>query len=147
MKEAYTARPTAKELRPDPIYIKALQISVTSGEEAMYDNWDGAHVEPTYRAAIAAYQEGRITDPRKELSLMQVHDCFSITELVTYEDLQISLFEELSRRNAWSLAEAIDGVRDRFGFGSVVVGRSIELLPKLSQTHHGYILRTPSLTK
>ena len=37
-----------------------------------------------------AYQEAGINDPRKQISLIEVHDCFSITELVTMEDLHIS---------------------------------------------------------
>jgi acetyl-CoA C-acetyltransferase len=80
----------AKKLRPDAVYVKALAISVTSGEEYGYTEWDGTHVEPTYRAALKAYQEAGIKNPRKELSMIEVHDCFSITELVIYEDLQIS---------------------------------------------------------
>jgi acetyl-CoA C-acetyltransferase len=80
----------AKSLRPDPVYVKAMQIAVTSGEEHAYTEWDGAHVESTYRAAAMAYEEAGIKTPREELSMLEVHDCFSITELVVYEDLQIS---------------------------------------------------------
>lgn len=80
----------AKTLKHDPVYVKALQISITSGEEHAHVSWDGAHVEPTYRAAVLAYEEAGIKNPREELSMLEVHDCFSITELVTYEDLQIS---------------------------------------------------------
>lgn len=80
----------AKKLRGDPVYVKALQIAMTSGEEMMYTGWDGTHVETTCRAAARAYQEAGIKNPREELSLLEVHDCFSITEMVTYEDLQIS---------------------------------------------------------
>ena len=47
-------------------------------------------METTYRAAIKAYEEAGIKNPREEISMMEVHDCFSITELVTYEDLMIS---------------------------------------------------------
>jgi acetyl-CoA C-acetyltransferase len=47
-------------------------------------------VETTVRAATRAYQEAGIKNPREELSLIEVHDCFSITELVIYEDLLIS---------------------------------------------------------
>ena len=42
------------------------------------------------QAASRAYEEAGIKNPREEISMMEVHDCFSITELVTYEDLQIS---------------------------------------------------------
>jgi len=80
----------AKTLRPDPVYVKAMQIAVTSGEEHAFTNWDGAHVESTYRAGVMAYEEAGIKNPREELSMMEVHDCFSITELAVYEDLQIS---------------------------------------------------------
>ena len=80
----------AKKLRPDPIWVKALQIAVTSGEELMATDWDGAHLETTYQAGQRAYAEAGIKNPRDELSVMEVHDCFSITEMVVYEDLQIS---------------------------------------------------------
>lgn len=80
----------ARGLKKDPVMVKALQISVTSGEELLYTNWDGAHVETTYRAGQLAYEEAGIKNPREEISMMEVHDCFSITELSTYEDLQIS---------------------------------------------------------
>jgi len=80
----------AKQFRKDPIYVKSLQIALTSGEELMHQGWDGAHVETTYRGGIKAYEEAGITNPREEISMMEVHDCFSITEFVTYEDLQIS---------------------------------------------------------
>jgi len=80
----------AKEFRPDPIYVKALQIAVSPEEEFRYHQWDGTHVEPTVQAAVRAYKEAGIKNPREEISLMEVHDCFSITELVIYEDLLIS---------------------------------------------------------
>ena len=56
----------------------------------MYKGYDYTHVETTYRAAIKAYQEAEIKNPREEITMMEVHDCFSITELVNYEDLLIS---------------------------------------------------------
>jgi len=80
----------AKNFSPDPIYVKALQIAVDSGESLMYNQYDYTHVEPTTRAAMKAYEEAGIKDPREEISMMEVHDCFSITELITYEDLLIS---------------------------------------------------------
>ena len=54
------------------------------------NNWDGSHVRNTRNAATRAYKEAGITDPRSQLGLIEVHDCFSITELVTMEDLFIS---------------------------------------------------------
>lgn len=72
------------------VNIKALQIAVSSGEEEAYTQWDGAHFVTTRRAATKAYEEAGIKDPREEISMMEVHDCFSITEFVTMEDLHIS---------------------------------------------------------
>jgi acetyl-CoA C-acetyltransferase len=42
------------------------------------------------RAAVRAYQEAGVKNPREEIDIMEVHDCFSINELTIYEDLQIS---------------------------------------------------------
>jgi acetyl-CoA C-acetyltransferase len=80
----------AKAFRSDPVYVKALQIAVSPEEEYRYNKWDGTHVETTYRCGVRAYEEAGIKNPREEISMMEVHDCFSITELVIYEDLQIS---------------------------------------------------------
>ena len=44
----------------------------------------------TRKASERAYQEAGITRPREALSLIEVHDCFSITEVITMEDLYIS---------------------------------------------------------
>jgi len=80
----------AKKFRPDPIYVKALQIAASSGEEEMFNEYDYTHVESTTRAAERAYKEAGIKNPREEISMSEVHDCFSITEAVTMEDLQFS---------------------------------------------------------
>jgi acetyl-CoA C-acetyltransferase len=93
----------AKSLRDDSVRVKALQIAVSPSEEGIFDAWDGTHVETTYRAGMRAYKEAGIKNPREEISLIEVHDCFSITELVTYEDLQIS-----------SRGKAINDVMDGF---------------------------------
>ena len=80
----------AKKFRPDPVYIKALQICASPTSGRMTSEYDYAHVEEAYRGGLAAYKEAGIKDPRKEISMAEVHDCFSITEAVTMEDLQFS---------------------------------------------------------
>lgn len=80
----------AKTFRPDPVYIKALQIAVGPSEGYMNPKHDWTMVKESYRAGQAAYAEAGIRDPRKEISMAEVHDCFSITEAVIYEDLQFS---------------------------------------------------------
>jgi len=80
----------AKNFRADPVHIKALQIAASSGEELMYTEYDFTHVESTRRAGSRAYEEAGIRNPREEISMAEVHDCFSITEAVSMEDLQFS---------------------------------------------------------
>lgn len=72
------------------VTIKAIQLSITDGMEATSNRWDGASVQNTQVASAKAYEEAGISDPRGQLALAEVHDCFSITELVTMEDLGLS---------------------------------------------------------
>ncbi len=76
--------------KQDVVTIKAIQLSISSGVESSMSDWDGSHVRNTRKAAKRAYAEAGITDPRSELSMLEVHDCFSITEFVTMEDLGVS---------------------------------------------------------
>ncbi|MDE2596617.1 MAG: acetyl-CoA acetyltransferase [Sphingomonadales bacterium] len=76
--------------KADPVTIKAIQLSASSGWEMQFGEWDGASVPNTRTAATRAYAEAGIRDPRAELNLTEVHDCFSITELVIMEDLGLS---------------------------------------------------------
>ena len=76
--------------KKDFVSVKALQLALSNGEELQYNSWDGASFVTTSKCSEAAYKEAGIKNPRKEISMMEVHDCFSITELVTMEDLRIS---------------------------------------------------------
>lgn len=81
----------AKSLgKTDLISVKALQVAVSNSQESAYKDWDGSYFATTRIAAKRAYEEAGIKNPREEVSMMEVHDCFSITEFVTYEDLYIS---------------------------------------------------------
>ncbi|MDR5815629.1 acetyl-CoA acetyltransferase [Caballeronia sp. LZ033] len=72
------------------VTVKALQLAVSNGWELQGAGWDGSYFHTTRIAAQRAYDEAGITKPREQLSLMEVHDCFSVTELVTMEDLHVS---------------------------------------------------------
>jgi acetyl-CoA C-acetyltransferase len=74
----------------DFVTVKALQLALSSGEELGYNEWDGDHFMTTSKCSKKAYEEAGVTNPREEISMMELHDCFSVTELVTYEDLHIS---------------------------------------------------------
>jgi acetyl-CoA C-acetyltransferase len=94
--------------RRDLVTFKALQLAVSNGWELQSSQWDGSYVHTARIAARKAYAEAGITDPRRELSMTEVHDCFSITELVTMEDLALSAEGEAVR-------DVLDGVFDADG--------------------------------
>ena len=99
----------AKKLgKTDFVSVKALQLALSSGEEMGYNDWDGDHFMTTSKCSTKAYEEAGISNPKEELSMMEVHDCFSITELVTYEDLHIS-------ERGQAVKDVMDGVYDRDG--------------------------------
>lgn len=79
----------ARRLRPDYVLVKALALSV-GAFGALRSDWDFTHFPESVRAGQAAYQEAGIAHPRQELDLAMVHDCFTITELIIYEDLGFS---------------------------------------------------------
>ena len=99
----------AKSLgKTDLITVKALQLSVSNGTEAQHNSWDGSYFITTQTAAKKAYEEAGIKTPRTEVSLIEVHDCFSVTELVTMEDLFIS-------PEGGAIGDIMDGFYDHNG--------------------------------
>lgn len=74
----------------DLVTFKALQVAVSNGWEMHSNEWDGSYVHTARIAARKAYAEAGIQNPAAEVSMTEVHDCFSITELVTMEDLGLS---------------------------------------------------------
>ena len=99
----------AKSLGKDNlISIKALQLSVSNGLESHHNTWVGSYFHTVRIAAKKAYAEAGITKPREEVSMMEVHDCFSVTELVTMEDLFIS-------EEGQAVKDVMDGFYDADG--------------------------------
>jgi acetyl-CoA C-acetyltransferase len=92
----------------DLVAVKALQVAVSNGQEVQYDQWDGSYFATTRVAAARAYREAGITKPREQVSLVDVHDCFSVTELVTMEDLQLS-------PEGTAIRDVLDGFYDAEG--------------------------------
>ena len=81
----------AKRLGKENIVsVKALQLSLSNGSESGHNSWDGSYFHTTRIAAKKAYDEAGIGKPREQVSMFECHDCFSITEMVTMEDLQLS---------------------------------------------------------
>ena len=106
--------------KTDLVGVKALQVAVSNGEEVQYDQWDGSYFATTRIAAARAYKEAGITKPREQVSLVDVHDCFSVTELVTMEDLQLS-------PEGTAIHDVLDGFFDADGYGAVPDRRRAEV--------------------
>jgi acetyl-CoA C-acetyltransferase len=92
----------------DLITVKALQLSVSNGVEAQHNSWDGSYFSTTRVASKRAYQEAGVKDPRSEIDLIEVHDCFSVTELVTMVDLH-------SSAEGRAINDVLDGFYDADG--------------------------------
>jgi acetyl-CoA C-acetyltransferase len=92
----------------DLVSVQALQLVPSNGVEMGHQSWNGAHTLTTPLAARRAYTEAGIRDPREQIDLIEVHDCFSITELVLMEDLGLS---DIGR----APYDVLDGRYDRDG--------------------------------
>lgn len=90
----------------DLVAVKSVQVCASNGWEMQFGEWDGSYVRNTRIAAQRAYDEAGIT--AADLGLTEVHDCFSITELVTMEDLGLSA-------DGRAVTDILDGRFDRDG--------------------------------
>ncbi|MBI3097241.1 MAG: hypothetical protein HYY93_03195 [Planctomycetes bacterium] len=71
------------------VLVAGMGFSVSSGWDAPFhdDAFDFIGFPAVRQAAAAAYAQAGIGDPAKEFDLAEVHDCFSINELIACEDL------------------------------------------------------------
>jgi len=77
----------AKSFRDDYVTIKGIGLSVGPGWGKERSDYDYTHWPETEHAAQMAYADAGIKNPRKEIDLAEVHDCFSIAELIAIESL------------------------------------------------------------
>jgi acetyl-CoA C-acetyltransferase len=80
----------AKTLKKDYILIKGIGLASSATQPYLHDDYDFLHMEENVVAAQRAYDQAGIKDPRKEIDIAEVHDCFSIHEFIIYEDLKFS---------------------------------------------------------
>ncbi len=85
----------AKNFRDDYVLVKGLGLAVGSrdvysGRIKERDNSDYTIWNETVAACKEAYAQAGVSDPRKQISVASVHDCFTITELINYESLGFS---------------------------------------------------------
>ena len=73
-----------------PIYIKALSFVAGNGSGLIDPDYDYTTFPEIVACAADAYRQAGITDPRRQIAMAEVHDCFTPTELVLMEDLGFS---------------------------------------------------------
>lgn len=78
----------AKTLTDDYVLVKALGVAASPGTGRLRRDYDFLHFEENVRAAKQVYDQLGVKEPAKEISCADVHDCFSITELLICEDLE-----------------------------------------------------------
>jgi acetyl-CoA C-acetyltransferase len=91
-----------------PLFVKALSFVAGNGGGLTDATYDYTTFPEVVASARDAYAQAGVTDPRHELALAEVHDCFTITEIVLMEDLGFS-----ERGAAWR--DELDGVFDLGG--------------------------------
>ena len=72
----------------DYVVVKTNAISVFTMTPWYWPQYGFTEFPSTIKAGEMAYREAGITDPRNEVDLAEVHDCFTITELLNCQDLQ-----------------------------------------------------------
>jgi acetyl-CoA C-acetyltransferase len=91
-----------------PVYVKALSFVAGPATGPIDPSYDYTSFEEVVHSAEDAYAQAGITDPRAELAMAEVHDCFTPTELVLMEDLKFA-----ERGMAWK--EVLAGTFDLDG--------------------------------
>jgi acetyl-CoA C-acetyltransferase len=91
-----------------PLYVKALAFVAGPGEGPLSPAYDYTTFREVVRSAEDAYRQAGITDPRSDIAMAEVHDCFTPTELVLMEDLGFC-----PRGTAWK--EVLNGTFDLHG--------------------------------
>jgi acetyl-CoA C-acetyltransferase len=86
----------AERFTGTPLYVKALSFVAGNGSGLTDPEYDYTTFPEIVACVRDAYAQAGITDPRHELAMAEVHDCFTPTELVLMEDLGFS-----ERGTAW----------------------------------------------
>jgi acetyl-CoA C-acetyltransferase len=86
----------AERYTDTPMYVKALSFAAGTAQGPVDPDYDFTTFGEVVASARDAYSQAGIDDPRGQISLAEVHDCFTPTELVLMEDLGFS-----ERGSAW----------------------------------------------
>lgn len=80
----------ALDYTDSPMYVKGLSLVAGSAKGSMDRDFDFTSFPEVVKAARDAYRQAGIDSPSTQLSMAEVHDCFTPTEIVLMEDLGFS---------------------------------------------------------
>ncbi len=80
----------AKSFKDDYVLVKGLGFANGPGYALLRDDFDFIHQDESIIAGKRAYEQAGIKDPRHEINVAVVHDCFTIHEFEIYEELGFS---------------------------------------------------------
>ena len=80
----------AKSMKKDHILVKGLGLANGNGQGLLDSDYGFTSMPENVNCAQMAYDQAGIKDPRKEIDLAIIHDCFTSTEMILYEDLGFS---------------------------------------------------------
>lgn len=80
----------AKNHREDPMYVKCTDLVAGPGTNELCQGYDYTSITETAVLAPITYRKAGIVNPLEELDIVELHDCFTITEIILYEDLLLS---------------------------------------------------------
>ena len=80
----------AKKFKADPVYVKGLGQSFDPLLPHVRPQFDWLNWDALQNSSRQAYEQAGIRNPREEIDVAVVHDCFSITELIIYENFGFS---------------------------------------------------------
>ena len=92
----------AHEYTDSPLYIKALSFVAGNCSGNADPDYDYTSFPEIEAAATDAYAQAGVTDPRNEIAMAEVHDCFTPAELLIMEDLGFA-----ERGTAWKEVLAV----------------------------------------
>jgi acetyl-CoA C-acetyltransferase len=98
----------AHQYTDTPVYVKALSFVAGPAQGSADPSYDFTSFDEVVASAADAYKQAGIGNPREQVSMAEVHDCFTPTELVLMEDLGFS-----ERGQGWQ--DVLDGVFDLDG--------------------------------
>jgi acetyl-CoA C-acetyltransferase len=126
----------------DYVIVKANAISCQTNFPWYDPNFEFTHFTATEKAAEYAYKEAGITNPKEQIDAAEVHDCFTITELINCQDLGFcdrgQAAEELKKGTFnWDGETAINPSGGLKSFGHPIGSTGCRMLQEITKQLQG----------